>query len=279
MALFNRSATLLIDTENERTVINSVRMSFKCEKSINATKNSAVLSVYNLAKPTRAKIDKEDTKITIKAGYTQDAGEEILFIGDVVYTNHKFVAPDIISEIQLKDGGNALRDKRLSESFKPGTTTQQIVDKLTKGLGLPIKEISADLSDAYANGFTVSGQISDSLNTILKKVDVEWSVIDGEIQILNKDSANSETVIVLNPGSGLINMPSFVVDDKNKLSNAQDKNKKLNIETLLIPKLNPARKIKLESRVAEGIYKIDSVTHEGDTHGEKWQSTIEVTAL
>jgi len=279
VALFNRSASILVDANGQRTVIDTVRITFKCEKTTNQTKNSAVLSIYNLAEATRSKIDADGAQITIKAGYTEDSGEEILFVGDVVYTNHRFISPDVISEIELKDGGNALRDKRLSESFKPGTTAQQIVDKLTGELGLPIKEITADLTQAYANGVSVSGQVSDSLNAIAKKLGFEWSVTDGEIQIINKDSANTETAIVLNAGTGLIGVPGRVVDDKNKLPGAQDPNKKLSIESLLIPRLNPTRKIKLESRVATGIYKIDSVSHEGDTHGDKWNSVLEVTAL
>ncbi len=262
-----------------RTVITNVRITFRCEKTSNQTKNSAVVSVYNLSPDTRAKIDADETQITLKAGYTDDSGEEVLFVGDVVYTNHRYVAPDTISEIELKDGGTALRDKRLSESFKPGTTAKQVVDKLVAELGLPVKEITADLTEAYANGLSVSGQVSDSLNTILKKLNIEWTVTDGEVQIINKDTANTETAIVLNPGTGLVGVPGFVVNDKNRLSAAQDKNKKLNLQSLLIPKLNPTRKIKLESRVATGIYKIDSVVHEGDTHGDKWLSELEVTAL
>lgn len=279
MALFNRSASILVDTNDERTVIDTVRITFRCEKTTNQTKNSAVLSIYNLAEATRAKIDADGAQITIKAGYTEDSGEEVLFVGDVVYTNHRFVSPDIISEIELKDGGNALRDSRFSESFKPGTTAKQVIDKLAKALGLPIKEITAELSEAYANGLSISGQVGDSLNVLAKKFNFEWTVTDGETQIIKKDTANTETVIVLNAGTGLIGFPGRVVDDKNKLKAAQDPNKKLNIESLLIPRLNPTRKIKLESKIVTGLYKIDSVTHEGDTHGDKWSSNLAVTAI
>lgn len=279
MALFNRTASVLVDAEGLRTEIKNVRIAFRCEKTTKQTKNSATLSIYNLAAPTRAKIDKDDAQITIKAGYTDDSGEEVLFFGDVVYTNHRFVSPDIISEIELKDGANALRDKRLSESFKPGTTAKQVIDKLVSELGLPVREITADLNEAYANGLSITGPVADSLNTILKKLNIEWSVTDGEIQIVDEFAANTDTAIVLNPKTGLIGLPGFVVDEKNKLKNAQDKNKKLNIQSLLIPKLNPSRKVKIESRIVTGLYRIDSVTHEGDTHGDKWTSDLEVTAL
>lgn len=279
MALFNRSASVQIDIDDERTTIANVRISFKCEKTNTTKKNSASIKIYNLSETTRDAINTEGAAITLLAGYLDDSGEEVLFIGDVVYINTQYVVPDLITEFELKDGGNALRDSRLNESFEAGTSAQDIMDKLASATGLPVKEITADLSESFANGFSVSGLVSDSMSTLLKKFGIEWTVTDGELQVIDKDASNSDPVIVLNPATGLIGLPSFLLNDKNVLPAAQNVNKKLTLTSLLIPKLNPTREIKVQSRVTEGNYRIDTVVHEGDTHGDLWASKIEATAL
>lgn len=279
MALFNRSSSVQVDIDDERLIISNVRISFICEKTSTATKNSATIRIFNLSETTRDSINTEDAKVTLFAGYVDDAGEELLFTGDVVYIKTDYVPPDLITEFELKDGGNALRDAKLNESFEAGTTTEQIINKLVKATGLPIKEITADLKKAYANGLSVSGSVGESIDKVLGSINAEWSVLDNEIQIIEKDSANSDKIIVLKPSSGLIGLPAFIVDDKNQLPDAQNTNGKLKIESLLMPKLNPTRRVKLESRIVSGVFRIDSVIHNGDTHSQMWKSEIKVTAV
>lgn len=279
MPLFNRSCTVLVDIDDEQTIINGVRISFECEKTSTSTKNSASIKIYNLAETTRDIINTEEAAITLMAGYLDDVGEEILFKGDVVFTKTDFISPDLITEIELKDGGNALRDGRLNRSFEAGTSALDIVEALVGETGLTIKEITADLKESYANGVSVTGLISESLTKILKKFGIDWTVTDGEIQVIDKNSANSDTAVILNPATGLIGLPAFLIDDKNELPDAQNPNKKLKLTSLLIPSINPTRKLKIESRVVDGLYVVDSVTHIGDTHGDKWISNIEATAL
>jgi len=279
MPLFDRSCTVLVDIDDEQTVINGVRISFECEKTSTSTKNSASIKIYNLAETTRDIINTEEAAITLMAGYLQDVGEEILFKGDVVFTKTNFISPDLITEIELKDGGNALRDARLNRSFKAGTSAQDIVQALADETKLTIKEITADLKDSYANGVSVTGLVSESLTKILKKFGIDWTVTDGELQVIDKDTANSDTAIILNPSTGLVGLPAFLIDDKNELPDAQNPNKKLKLTSLLIPSINPTRKLKIESRIVDGLYVVDNVTHTGDTHGDKWLSSIEATAL
>lgn len=276
MALFNRVAAVYVDDTNTRTEIKNVRITFSCEKTVTSTKNKASISIYNLKKATRDLIEKDDIQITLLAGYEDESGEEILFRGDVTYVRHRIATPDIITEIEIKDGHIALRESRLSESFKPGTTIDKIVSKLGNSLGVPVKEISSNLKESFSNGFSVVGPVKDSLDKILDKMDLEWHIIDGELEILDKHQPNTETAIVISSGSGLLSSPEPVITDSTALKGAKDSKKKLNVKSLLLPKLNPGRKIVLESINYEGIYRIETVNHSGDTHGGDWTSVCEV---
>jgi len=279
MPLFDRLASVLLTVESKTTIIDQVRISFICEKTGVATKNNATIKIYNLADKTRDLINTKEAEITLKVGYRLDAGEQILFKGDIFYTRTDFIAPDLITEIELKDGGNKLRDARLNQSFEAGTGANEIMNALIKETKLTVDEISVDLKESFSNGFSVTGLVSDSLTKLLGKFGVDWSVNNGEILVTDKNKASSKEIVILNPATGLIGLPAFLVDDKNVLPDAQNPNKKIKITSLLIPSIQAKQKIKLESRVSEGVYVVDTVIHSGDTHGNEWLSDIEATSI
>jgi hypothetical protein len=276
VALYNRTASVYVDASGVRTVITNVRVTFQCEKSTDSTKNTARINIYNLAEATRIKFEAEKAQVTLLAGYIDDTGEEIIFIGDVVNCVHRYASPDIITEVELKDGHNALKEARLSESFKPGTTMRQVVGKLADSIGLPIKEISGNLEEQFSQGVSVAGPVSEQMDKILQKAGLQWHVTDGELEVIEENTPNRETVVVLSAGTGLIGRPENLVDENQKLEGDKNTNKKLKAESLLIPKLNPARRVKIQSEEVDGLFRIKRVTHRGDTHGQEWLSEIEV---
>jgi hypothetical protein len=113
----------------------------------------------------------------------------------------------------------------------------------------------------------------------LEKAGATWHVVDGQLEIIKNDTTNSDDAIVLSAATGLIGTPAFEIDEGRKLRTAALYKKKLEIKSLLIPKLNPGRQVNLESKLFTGAYKIESVIHAGDTHGQEWASTTKVTAL
>ena len=278
MALFNRSASVILQTENEQTEIKNVRIVFDCTKSSDSTKNGATIQVYNLSQKTRAKFDVKDAKIILNAGYVDSGGEEILFSGTITQSTHKLELPEIITYFEVSDGFKALRDARISESLKSGTTLKQVIKLLTDATGLPIKELSDKIPDEqFSQGVSLIGSVYDQIVSIADKYGLEFSVINEEIQVVKKHDVNNDTAIVLHSGTGLIKKPERIIKDSSKLTYSDVK--KLKVESLLIPQLNPAGTVEIISDEVNGLFRIDSVQHTGDTHGQNWTSVCEVRAI
>lgn len=279
MALYDRTASVIVRSDGVETTIRGVRIAFDCLKSSDQTKNTATIRIWNLAQATRDKIDKQGASITLLAGYVQAGGEETLFVGDVVRANQRYVSPDWITEIELKDGNNAVKQSRLSESFKEGTTLETVIKTLTKDMGLPIKELSGIPSEQFSQGLSVTGPTADTLDKLASSYNLEWSIQDNEIQIVKEYTANSDTVIILDESSGLLGSPESIQSEGAKLEGAQTKTKQLKVLSLLIPKISPARTLDIQSLQVSGLFRVKTVQHAGDTHSGDWKSTSEVMEI
>lgn len=278
MALFNRSASVILKTDTEEVVISGVRIIFDCTKSSDQTKNEARIQIFNLSEKTRAKFDIKDAKITLKAGYIDESGEEVLFIGTVTQSAHKLQLPEIVTYLEVSDGYKELRNARISESLKEGTSLKQVVKVLAEATGLPIKELTSEIpEEQFSQGLSLIGPVYDLLTSIAEKAGLEWSVQNDEVQIIKKNAPTQDRAVLLTSASGLIKSPERIIKDSNKLDYSNVK--KLKVESLLIPKLAPGRKVEIRSNAVEGIFRIDVVQHTGDTHGSQWNSVCEVREI
>jgi hypothetical protein len=53
---------------------------------------------------------------------------------------------------------------------------------------------------------------------------------------------------------------------------------KLKVKHTLYPELIPGEKIQMQSRSVNGLFRIETLIHEGDLFGEAWTTEIEATA-
>lgn len=276
MLLLNRSIIVTILSSAGSIEITDLRISFVVKKTLDSSKNEMVLKIYNLNKDTRSRLEEDDVQIVLQAGYADIP--EILFVGDITSAIHPRQGADIISTMECGDGNKALKSTFVSESFAPGTTVKDIVNKLGKSFSLPVKELPEGLEDQFANGTSLIGLAKDSLDQLAKSFNFDWSIQDNEVQIIRKQDTTIDEEVVLTSTTGLIGIPEKLVSNINKLPNDPN-NKSIGIKavSLLQPKLLPGRKTKIESKLLTGSYKVENVTHRGDTHGQEWLSEFEGT--
>lgn len=277
MLLFDRTIIVTITTSTGSIEIKDLRIAFNITKTIKATKNEMILEIYNLSRDTRSQLEEVGVKIIVQAGY--DSIPETVFIGDVTSVIHPRRGADIVTKIECSDGSVALKETVTSESFTPGTSVKEVVDKLTKSFGLPLKEISEGLEEQFANGISIVGLAKDAMDQLADSFNFDWSVQDGEIQVLSKADTSIDEEILLTPDTGLLGIPEKLFSNISKLPN--DPNNKVigvKAKALLQPKFRPGRKIRVESSLLKGSYKIESVIHRGDTHGSEWISQLEGVA-
>lgn len=276
MALYNRLASIIVSDETTSTEISGVRMVFSIEKDNSSKQNGMSIQVTNLSENTRSKIKETGNNLILKVGYTNDSGDEIVFNGDISRVFDNFIPPDVITNIECGDGLNAMREARSSISKSEGVTVSQVISTLANDLGVAVKEITKEIKESFTNGFSFSGPTKKALDSITDSFGLEWSIQDGELQVLTELSTSGERVVLISSDTGLLKSPEPVVSDAQKLTGSKINKPRYIVESLLNPKLRPAGTINLVSNSVEGFFRINSVKHLGDTHGDQWVSTMEV---
>jgi len=266
-------------------VVEDLRVIFKVEKSLVGYPNLANVKIYNLSEDSRNKIEKKGLKLQLFAGY-KDVSLSLLFDGDIVNVVHQKLGTDWVSECFCADGINVLSSATINKSMPAGTTTSQIFDTLQSQMKGIVKGTTKGLKNCLSGKksllreLQLTGNVKDWLDKIAKDCGFEYSINDGVIETTPKGLPLSDVPpITINQGSGMIGSPERTETG-------------VNVKNLLLPELKLARTIKIES-ISEkinagnlffkkvppirnkGIYRINKITHSGDTHGNTWESHIE----
>jgi hypothetical protein len=101
----------------------------------------------------------------------------------------------------------------------------------------------------------------------MRTAGLEWSIQEGQLQVLALRQALSDAPILLTPRTGLLDSVELGRDQVLRLS------------TLLLPGLYPGRKIQIKSRYVQGFYRIESTVHQGEFDGGHWTVGIEARAV
>jgi len=124
------------------------------------------------------------------------------------------------------------------------------------------------------NGYSFIGTVSEALNDLGNQYDFDWSIQNGEIQILTKNSSTNFQAFLLSPETGLIENPTRTI--KNKYFEKKDKGE-YSVTSLLNPQLEVGDLVSVDSNALKGNFLIKEITHTGDTRGNEWYSRLIIT--
>lgn len=263
--LFRRSATLQVGT----TKIEGLRIAASVKKTLQSEPNTAEISVWNLSPTNRARFQEKNQTLLLQAGY--DDQLEQIFVGDVSVVTTTREGPDWLTKVVCGDGERAFREAKITQSFKAGTTKEQVLKEYLGKSGLDyVKDLASlfNKSDKtkpqeYAKGFSVSGSVSKELNRFCESNGLEWSIQNGLLQLLPKGKTVDNTAFLLKPTTGLIGSPQ--IGEKGIVK----------ARSLLNGKLNPGKQVKIESELINGFFRIETALFNLDTHAGDFQVEIE----
>jgi hypothetical protein len=250
-----------------------LRFVFKVEKTRVKHPNSASLVMYNLNETHRKSFVKGQP-LVIEAGYV--GSTSLLFKGEITKAFSNREGVDWITTVESGDGA-AINTARLSKSYNPGTTYKKVIDDLVKTLKVGTGNLTTaaairkQLTD-FAKGFSTSGPVQDALDKVVGSMGLQWSVQDGQLQILAPNDATMEPVVVLNSSTGLIGTPEMGEAKGQKKST-------VSFRSLLQGSIRPGRRVQLESSAVKGIFICDRVTHDGDSYGQDWYTDCEALLM
>ncbi len=268
--LFNRTASIKVGQPGEPGVrISDLRFEFSIEKTITAEPNALTLAIYNASGATRGKVNTWDKDkglaVELSVGYAGQ--EEVLYRGQATKTWSERQGPDWITKIECGDGAKQIAETKVSKSFGAGASVQEVLAEVSDSLGVTLGEIKGAISEQFANGFSIDGLAKSVMDKLSARLGADWSIQDGELQVLSKLESSGASAIILSPSTGLLGSPTKTDEG-------------IDFESLIIPGIRPGRLVELRdvATVATGFYKVGKMNINGDTRGEPWGIAGEAVA-
>lgn len=270
--LFQRSVRVIVGS----LLIEGLRVQFHVKKTTTKEPNTSDLTVYNLSEDHRSVLQNRGTSLLIEAGYV--GSTSLLFSGESRYISHTHEGPDWVSKIECGDGERAYRWARVSESFRPGTRLADAFRKVAEATELDVRDAVATVesllpAEQFSRGYQAHGRATEHLDALLRGRGLEWSIQDGQLQVLAEGTAKN-TAVLLSPTTGLVGSPAFSSPEHGSKS-GKKKAQVLKVRSLLQPSIRPGGTIRVESASIQGQFRVQSVTHSGDTHGGDWYSDVD----
>jgi len=282
---FMREVSLVVgDPETGGLEIKDLRFSFTIELSLVGYPNMGNIKVYNLKQSSRNKIKEEFTKIFLYAGY--QGNTSLIFSGNIVNVTHEKSGPDWITTLFCGDALKSINQSTISKTLPPGATTESILDELVAGMDGVTKGVTEGLKDCLTKkrsllrGLVLSGNIKDWLTKLSQNCGFDYSINNDVLETTVKGKPlNDEPVVIISQETGMIGSPELTEVG-------------LKVKSLLLPQLKLGRRIEIKSisskinignlifrkvppTLGVGVYRIDKITHVGDTRENDWFSEIE----
>jgi hypothetical protein len=271
MSSFNRIYSITI---SPNLLIENLKIKFEIKKSLETKNNYSKIDIYNLSQKDRNAISSEQYALfKMKCGYSEDQGLINIAQGNVSDVIHSTSVPDIVTTIYSKDGFSAIKNNYIQLSFSENTSIQTIADKIIQKMNLPVR-FSNLKNQTIKNGYSFIGTVSEALNDLGNQYDFDWSIQNGEIQILTKNSSTNFQAFLLSPETGLIENPTRTI--KNKYFEKKGKGE-YSVTSLLNPQLEVGDLVSVDSNALKGNFLIKEITHTGDTRGNEWYSRLIIT--
>lgn len=206
------------DSDKNISISNPFTLSFYVYRTAMPTANVGKFKLYNLPKNIRDQIRfdvsslNQRQEIAVKAGYRslhKNLNDlPLIFRGTIKYAYSERVGVDWITTIECYDGGFAIANSRIEETFIRGEKYRSAVEKVADYLdGIEIGTISPSLAPkdkTILRGHSVNGKIADILN---ENFGTNWTIDCGRLNIVADDEALPGILKVVNADTGLLGTP------------------------------------------------------------------------
>jgi hypothetical protein len=262
-----------------------LKVRFEITKSLMKEPNEAKFEVFNLNPQHALAFEEEYSQVVFNAGYVDNMKK--LFEGNVMYCTNYRDKTEWITEIVCGDGDEFFRKAIVNKTYNAGTTDENIVDDIRAQFGQTLRKGVMQLINKLGSlrGRTFVGSAQETLDEVAKTNGCNWSIQDGELQMVRADAMiNPTSAVVLTPETGLLEAPERT--DKGITARAL-LNPEIQVNTAV--KLdNSAMKTQSRQRKSirkdqhgrvvdlnpDGIYKVFKVRHTGDTRANDWYTEV-----
>jgi hypothetical protein len=271
--------------------VSQLRCTFSAQHYALYYPNICNITIYNLNAEYENAIIQEGYRLVLQAGYGDNPGE--IFDGDILMcTRSKINGTEMVLNILAMDGGQFYNYGFANFTVAKGQSARAVVNNVTNNTAVPVTlgYASPALDKIMlTKGFSAHGLARETLSDMAKTINGTWFIEGGKLYIMAYADAadqlpgNLKQAIELNDKTGL-------------LGNPQQQEQGITCKSLLNPAIQLYGFVHLsnteitESMVdvgslsqgiskkysldPEGLYRVISINHNGDTRGNTWYSDI-----
>jgi len=290
MARFERIYRLVVGKPNQKGVeiVPPLRITFEISKDAEEEPNEHSICIYNLASATRQAMEEPGLRCVLYAGYAEDGGALLMASGSVVFASTRLEPPDVITELRVKDGYTEVRDAAVSIGLGPGAQASSIIRDIAAQMGLALV-MAEDVPDRrWRQGFSFYGAARTALHKVTQATGLEWSIQNQQLQVVARRGTTRRQATVLAADTGLLGYPERTREaarekattpeqaqgDGVRLVSARQQHDGCRVTSLLLPTINPADLVKLESRAIQALLRVQSLRHSGDSAEGDWKTEL-----
>ena len=234
------------------------------------------LSIYGLSDDTIGKIDKENTVISIRAGYENNI--DFIFKGVLVNFEKKRKGPDTISQLICRSGTTNI--DVINETLGKNTTVVDAIRACAVSMDIPLVIKESDFANEarYSKGNSLSGDPNQILNDLARTHSFSYVVVNDKLRVTKETGYLDGSVQEISQFTGMIGIPeisengcdvSIIMNPRVKIGgriNVKSDLKTFNFSNVYYRKIPP--------NAGTGVYRVFKVIHSGDTKTNTWNTAI-----
>lgn len=249
----NGTGTALSIGTSER---NSTYIQIEIMKNLSGKPNEGIVRMFNLSDSTENQIIETGKRIRVFAGH--NGNPVLIHDGDIRRVDRDPDENSLNRITSVSLGGNLVKLSQsiFNKAYSGQVAVKQIVQDAIPTFGLELADIDQIPDNEFLNDYSFTGKTSDLLDEILDPIQVQWFENDNFIKFSAREKA-LESVVLLNPKTGLIGSPSMT-------------DKGVKFTSVLDGRLTLNSRVKIESNLINGVYKINQTLNTGDNRDGKF---------
>ena len=253
----------------------TLRVRFDVRKEMPSTATPSIISIYNLGPKYRAMLNQIDAQIVLNVGW-ENTGMVQIFRGSLLAATHYREGASIVTKILSLAAYDSMIRTVVAVSFVGGTSIKEIVTGLAKML----PSVSVDEKLILLDERTVGSQgksftpmpVNEALDQMARIYGFSWWVDKGVFHALQDGQVFPSGMVLISSDNGLL------MRAEPMLCAPFQKEMGVSIQSLLQPKIDIGRKVRLESNINPQLnndYVVHILSHTGDSHGGNYSTFIE----
>ena len=262
-----------ISSRGEESSRDLLKVTFDITKSLSKDPNTCDIQVYNLSLPNRIATQENRPEASIIAGYV--GATSILFSGTLEFGSTSKEGTDYVTSLQALDGTNRTKSKRINKSLRGPVRAGEVLRVAARELGLKPGNLKKAIKRGsvrgelrgYDTGIVLSGRADRVLDSVCKSMGYFYSIQDGQLVLLTKDSFIGSTAALISRETGMVGSPE------------PGDGGYVDVRSLIRPDLLPGHRVRIESNLVNGLFRVERVHFSGDTRGGDWFADLECSPV